>query len=1143
VMLQPGESERIGRRGYALCVGIGTYSHLVNRNLRYAVDDATVIAERLVDPQRGNFAVTVLTEPAQTTKAALEQAVEQLLGARDRRADDLALLYFSCHGDLNQIDHTFSLLPSDASLQDNGMFDQTTLVSIYDFARWFENATAHNIVVLLDVCHSGGAGATLQHFTLKLETGPNFFFIGAARLDQVTMQSSLLQHGLFTHCLLRAFEQPPTADGWLTISQIHTFVSDEFPWFAKDQPIQIQSWSVSVNPNLPLLRNPGYPELCPLPPLWNVPLSRNVFFTGQEELLFRLASILQGEQKTALTQPHALSGLGGIGKTQLALEYAYRHRQDYHAVLWGRADTHEALISTFLNIAHLLDLPQKDEQDQMVTVEAVKIWLGNRSQWLFILDNADDLALVKEFLPPAFQGHLLLTTRAQTMGKVVRSKLEVEVMRPEIGALLLLRRARMLATEASLEEAPDGERTRAKELAEELGGLPLALDQAGAYIEETQCGLAGYQRLYQTRRTELLRSRGGVVEDHPESVATTWSLSFEQVEQRDPAAADLLRLCAFLAPDAIPEELLSKGARELGDILAPVALDAYQLNQAITALRAYSLISRDAQAQALTVHRLVQVILRDSMPTETQQDWLDRCIRLLDQAFPSAEMPVTRQSFAGVIAGWMSVNERWDRCKQLVPHVLASAALSLPWENSSLPNAVSLFRKTAGYLAEHYLFDEAERLYQRVLAICEHQFGPEHPDTAISLNNLASLYRMQGRYSEAERLYQQVISICEHQLGSEDPLTATTLATLASFYWWHGRYSEAEPLYQRVLSIREQQFGPEHPDTATSLNNLATVYTDQGKYVEAERLYQRAIAIGEKTLGPEHPALATPLDNLALLYDDQGKYTEAEPLKQRVWAIKNLAICEQQAGPEHPDTAISLNNLAELYRAQGMYTEAERLYQRALSICERQFGPECPDTATTLHQLGYLYQEQDKYEQAEPLYQRALQIREQALGPEHPDTATTLHELARLYQNQGKYEQAESLCLQALHIFEQALGSEHPNTAVTLSLLARLYQGQRKYVEAEQLFLHALRIHEQVLGSEHPDTATILFRLATLYQDQGTYEKSEPLYQHALRVHEHVLGPQHPHTARTRKRYASLLRTMGRTEEAALLEAHGTLPS
>jgi len=341
--------------------------------------------------------------------------------------------------------------------------------------------------------------------------------------------------------LLRAFEQSPTQGGWLTVSQVHNFISEEIRWFAKDHPAPIQSWSVSVNPNLPLLRNPGYPELCPLPPLWNVPLQRNTFFTGQEEVLSRLARALQSEQKSALTQPHAINGLGGIGKTQLALEYAYRHRQDYHAVLWGHADTREALISTFVSIAHLLDLPQKAEKDVMVIVEAVKAWLTGRSHWLLILDNADELGIVKEFIPPAFQGHLLLTTRAQATGAWAR-KTEVEAMKPEVGAILLLRRASLIAPAALLEHASPTDVTVAQELSEVMGGLPLALDQAGAYIAETQSRLASYLQIYQQHRTELLGRRGSLSSDYPDTVATTWSLNFQRVEERNHAAADLLRV-------------------------------------------------------------------------------------------------------------------------------------------------------------------------------------------------------------------------------------------------------------------------------------------------------------------------------------------------------------------------------------------------------------------------------------------------------------------------------------------------------------------------------------------------------------------------------------------------------------------------
>ncbi|HEY7417444.1 MAG TPA: tetratricopeptide repeat protein, partial [Ktedonobacteraceae bacterium] len=618
------------------------------------------------------------------------------------------------------------------------MLDPTTLISIYDFARWFSAAKTRNIVVLLDVCHSGGVGAALQHFKPKLDAGPNYFFIGAARQGQDTTQSSKLQHGWFTHCLLRAFMQPPTADGWLTISQILTFVSDEIKWFAKDQPMPIQSSSFSVNLNLPLLRNPQYPELSPVPPLWHVPWKRNIFFTGQEDLLSQLEYRLQHEQETALTQPHALSGLGGIGKTQLALEYAYRHRQDYHAILWGRADTYEALLSTFINIAHLLDLPEKDEQDQKIIVEAVKTWLQGRSQWLFVLDNVEDLALVQEFLPPAFGGHLLLTTRIQAMGKDAKKQLEVKPMLPEIGAQFLLRRARMLAAETRLEEAPEEEVTRAKELAEELGGLPLAIDQAGAYMEETKCGLTRYQRLYQTQRAKLLARRGGrqdrqgrSVDDHPESVIITWSVSFERLTQRNPAAAELLQFCAFLAPDAIPEELLSRGAGELGETLAPVAADAYAVDQAIAALGAYSFISRNRQTEMLSIHRLVQAVLQDFLSPEERRLWAKRASMALNAVFPQVE------------------HGTWSQCERLLPQALAGAQ-SIELYQINVKEAGRLLHETASYLQDRARYAEAEPLYQRALRIREQQLGPEHPDVAQSLNGLANLYWQQGKYEEAE---------------------------------------------------------------------------------------------------------------------------------------------------------------------------------------------------------------------------------------------------------------------------------------------------------------------------------------------------------------------------------------------------------
>ncbi len=305
---------------------------------------------------------------------------------------------------------------------------------------------------------------------------------------------------------------------------------------------------------------PSFPGV--LPAVWNIPYPRNPYFTGREEVLNRLAASLRAGETVGISQPQAMSGLGGVGKTQIALEYAYRYYQDYDAVLWTRADTQEALISGFVAFAALLQLPMQEERDQLKIVQTVKDWLNSHTRWLLLLDNADNLTLVRDFLPPVGRGHTLLTTRAASMGGLAHS-LEVDALDNEPGALLLLRRAERLAPDATLEQADVSERTNALSISQELGGLPLALDQAGAYIEETHCSLADYLHLYRTKRADLLKARGGLVLDHPEPVATTWSLSFAQVQERSAAAADLLRVCAFLHPDAIPEEIITEGAAEL----------------------------------------------------------------------------------------------------------------------------------------------------------------------------------------------------------------------------------------------------------------------------------------------------------------------------------------------------------------------------------------------------------------------------------------------------------------------------------------------------------------------------------------------------------------------------------------------------
>jgi tetratricopeptide (TPR) repeat protein len=803
-----------------------------------------------------------------------------------------------------------------------------------------------------------------------------------------------------------------------------------------------------------------------LPEVWQVPYGRNPAFTGREKLLKELQGLFCVEQTATHPQVQALCGLGGVGKTQIAVEYAYRAALHYRAVFWVTAETQEALTSGYAGLALALNLPGKDEQDHLAIIPVVRHWLQTHNGWLLILDNIDDLAWLSPLLPPSYGGQVLLTTRTQIAGRTAH-RLEVPVLSSDEGALLLLRRSGKLAGPGTFDDMEAQIVRLARQISQELGNLPLALDQAGAYIEETGCGLQRYLDEYQKRQAELLARRGQLASDYPLSVATAWDLSFEKVERRQPLAAQILRLCSFLAPDAIPEELVEHALysgllvfaqaeveQEEGSALSPFSMP---LDELLAVLRCYSLIQRNDQQETLAMHRLVQTVLRAAMSEEERCIWVERAMRMFQARLPDI------------------VFENWQQCEQYLPHAQECIQLAV---GSSVGQARVLYW-IGDYLLERWRTQEAQWYVQQSLRFRKQYLGMEHLDTAASLNNLASLYQLQGRYAEAEPLYERALLIREQQLGAEHPDTAASRNNLASLYRQQGRYTEAEPLYKRALLIREQQLGAEHPDTAASRNNLAGLYESQGRYAEAEPLYKRALLIREQQLGAEHPDTATSRNNLAGLYESQGRYAEAEPLYKRA-----LLIREQQLGAEHPSTATSRNNLAGLYGRQGRYAEAEPLYKRALLTMEQQLGAEHPDTAASLDNLAGLYQQQGRYAEAEPLCKRALLIREQQLGAEHPDTATSRNNLAGLYQQQGRYAEAEPLYKRALLTMEQQLGAEHPDTAASRNNLAGLYQQQGRYAEAEPLYRRAYHIFLQRLGKEHPYTQSTLGAYTLLCQQE-----------------------------------------------------------
>ena len=393
---------------------------------------------------------------------------------------------------------------------------------------------------------------------------------------------------------------------------------------------------------------------------WLVPYTRNPFFTGRESLLQNLRETLTQNSAAALSQVQAISGLGGIGKTQTAVEYVYRYRSAYDAVFWVRADTALELSSGFVAIAQLLNLPQKNAENQDDVVQAVKLWLSRNDNWLLVFDNADQPDLVQPFQPTDSRGHILITSRAQDFQDLgIACPVEMETLDPEEALAFLLQR-----TGREELDKTDSAVQAAAQLAAELGYLPLALEQAAAYIVAKKARFQDYLASYQKLKLKRLEKAKPKLGNYPDSVATAWTLNFQQVEAAEPAAADLLRVSAVLHPDAIPFELLTEGGSQLGEALAAALEDAAEdpliVNELLEPLCTYSLIRVDRANQTYSIHRLVQDVVRaDLAMAETLLLWIDRAVSAANQLLPEEDETGLE---------YQDSYETWPVLERLTPH-------------------------------------------------------------------------------------------------------------------------------------------------------------------------------------------------------------------------------------------------------------------------------------------------------------------------------------------------------------------------------------------------------------------------------------------------------------------------------------------
>jgi tetratricopeptide (TPR) repeat protein len=695
-------------------------------------------------------------------------------------------------------------------------------------------------------------------------------------------------------------------------------------------------------------RFPGQrPELSNLPP-------RTPNFTGRDQLLDRLAEQLRAGRAAAVVQARAVYGLGGVGKTQLAIEYAHRHQGDYDLVWWVTADQPLAIPGQLVALARRLGIPEQAEQTE--TIQALWEELGHRDRWLLVFDNAETVQDLRRYWPPAGSGQVLVTSRNPAWGGLA-VPVAVEVLPRDQSVAFLARRLGGSHDPHALGM-----------LAEALGDLPLALEQAAAYLEETATPTGEYIRLFGQRARELLAL--GQSATSQETIATIWALSLERIRASAPAAQDLLTLCAFLAPDDLPRELLLQHPDALPEPLAAAVRDQLGFQQALGALRHYSLIS--VTGDAISMHRLVQAVVRHQLDADNEQQWATTALQLLNTVFPAEH----------------SNPDAWPASARLLPHALAVAghAEALDIHPAQI---VRLLNEAGSYLWQRADHQQARELHERALAICEARLGANHPGTATTLTDLSLVVHDQGDLAGARSLLERALAIREASLGRDHPDTAYSLSNLARVLRYQGDLTGAHDLLERALAIRVARLGADHLDTAFSLNNLARVLHEEGDLAGARRLHERALAIREARLGADHPTTAWSRNNLANVLADQGDLDGAHDLLERA-----LAVREARLGADHPATAYSLNNLARVLHEEGDLAGARRLHERALAIREARLGADHPDTAQSLSNLATVLYDQGDLVGARRLHERALAIREARLGVQHPATATSRERLA-----------------------------------------------------------------------------------------------------------------------------------------------------
>ncbi|KAJ5290346.1 uncharacterized protein N7443_010599 [Penicillium atrosanguineum] len=736
-----------------------------------------------------------------------------------------------------------------------------------------------------------------------------------------------------------------------------------------------------------------------------MPFLENRYFTGRESMLEELKQKLFIQ---ANTEKLALFGLGGIGKTQVALQLALWVKEYISdcSIFWAPALSLESFKQVYWQIANELQIHQNASDENVMELVQGHLNSDKAGKWLLVIDNADEIGLVcdelDQYFPSSNKGVTLLTTRSREVAvSFARNDIiELQKMTTEEGIAFL--------TKIIGEDSLCGQES-AMRLLEELNLLPLAIAQAAYYISRNDGTTTRYLELMHKTEEDRMRLASRDFRDKtryrkmPNAVTATWFISFNQVKSSDPSAAELLEFMSFLEPKAIPRSIL------------PTLTSEEEMDFSIGTLCGYGFLSRRDKGDIFDMHSLVQLSTRVWIEgAQKTQQVIATATQHIEECFPSDEY---------------TNRGTW---REYLPHALEILKRE---ESKDLSERYSLLSKVGDCVLADGRAKESVTFFQDVCVWNESNCDEEHPSRLASQHELARAYQFNGQIKQAVELLEHVVAVEERTLDEEHPSRLASQHELAGAYQSNGQTKQAVELLEHVVAVRERTLDEEHPDRLASQHELARVYQSNRQIKQAVELLEHIVAVKERTLDEEHPDRLASQHVLARAYQFNGQIKQAVELLEHVVAVKERTLDE-----EHPDRLASQHVLARAYQFNGQIKQAVELLEHVVAVEEKTLDEEHPSRLASQHELARVYQSNGQIKQAVELLEHVVAVKERTLDEEHPSRLASQHELARAYQFNGQIKQAVELLEHVVAVEERTLDEEHPDRLASQRTLQDMKQ-------------------------------------------------------------------------------------------------------